>query len=66
MKPKLAWLALIPVAGFLGGGYLSEHVRPLVADLPFLLLWNGVCVLATSGALTLIYHCDPDNRGDDA
>jgi hypothetical protein len=65
MKFRLAWLALLPVAGLLAGGYLSEHVRPLVFGLPFLLLWNSGWVLTTSVVLTLIYHFDPDNRAED-
>jgi hypothetical protein len=66
LKPRVAWLALLPVVGFLSGGILSQHVRALVFGVPFLLLWNATCVLATSAILTLVHECDPANREGDA
>jgi hypothetical protein len=66
LKPRVAWLALLPLAGFVSGGIISLHVRPLVFGLPFLLLWNATCVLLTSGILTLIHQLDPANREGDA
>jgi hypothetical protein len=65
MKSRLGWLALLPVMALLGGGYLSQLVRPLMFGFPFLLVWNSAWVLASSGVLLLIYHHDPANRTDD-
>jgi hypothetical protein len=66
IKPRVAWLAWLPVAGFLSGGIISQHVRALVFGLPFLLIWNATCVLATSALLTLVHQFDPANREGDA
>jgi len=66
MKPRIAWLALLPVAGFLSGGLISQHAPALVFGIPFLLIWNAVCVLSTSVILTIIYHFDPANRSGDS
>lgn len=57
-------LALIPVAGFLGGAAFANRVHPFVLGVPFGLFWPTLCVVVTCVVVGIIYHFDPSNRDD--
>lgn len=58
----LYWLGAIPFAGLLGGGWIAEHVGPLVWGMPFLMVWNTAWLFLSSAIMATIYRLDVENR----
>ena len=63
MKP-IHLLALLPFLGFLSGGFIAEHVDPLLWGLPFLMVWNLFWMVACSCCLAIIYRHDRHSQED--
>ncbi|MGH8117497.1 MAG: DUF3311 domain-containing protein [Rhodanobacteraceae bacterium] len=57
-------LALIPIAGFLGGAVFANRVHPYVLGMPFVIFWPVLCVALTCGVVAVIYRFDPSNHDD--
>src|SRR4051812_11085725 len=58
------WLAVLPFLGILVGVPLLNQVEPMVLGMPLVLAWVVLWIILTAGIMTIIYMCDPANRGD--
>ncbi len=57
-------LALIPVAGFLGGAVFANRVHPYVLGMPFVIFWPALCTALTCAVVGVIYRFDHSNRDE--
>lgn len=64
---KLAkWLALLPVAAFFSGGWLSSVAPTFVLGMPFLMVWNVSWLVLTSLVMVVIDRAEGDLDAQDA
>ncbi|GAB3625309.1 hypothetical protein PTE30175_01536 [Pandoraea terrae] len=61
MKP-IHCLGLLPFVAFFSGGWLAEHLAPRVFGLPFLMAWNVLWLVASSGIMALMFCLDGSTR----
>lgn len=55
-------IALVPTVALLGAGWFANRVEPRILGLPFLLAWIVGWLVATSGAMWLVYSLDRRNE----
>ncbi|RIX81227.1 DUF3311 domain-containing protein [Acidovorax cavernicola] len=54
------WLAVLPVAAFFSGGWLSSVAPTFVLGMPFLMVWNVSWLVLTSLILFVIDRAEGD------
>ena len=59
-------LALLPVAAFFSGGWLSAFAPTFVLGLPFLMVWNVTWLVLTSLIMVVIDRAEGDLDASDA
>ena len=55
-------IPVVPAVALLGAGWFANRVEPVILGLPFLLAWIVGWVVATSGAMWVVYYLDERNR----
>jgi len=51
-------IPVVPAVALVGAGWFANRVEPTILGLPFLLVWIVGWVVATSGAMWLVYRLD--------
>jgi hypothetical protein len=63
---SVKWLAVLPVAAFFSGGWLSAIAPTFVFGMPFLMVWNVSWLVLTSLIMVVIDRAEGDLDATDA